>query len=93
MKKDVPNLSVLLNDDYVETARFPHQYDEFSENVKNICRDNGGNITYVDYGIAGCPSCSNYFHYLTPGFIDTHRCPHFGAHFEITAKSISTNLI
>ena len=86
MKKDVPALSVLLNNDYVEKARFPHQYDAFSENVKNICRDNGGDITHVDYGVVGCPSCSNYFHYLTPNFIDTHRCPHCGAHFEITAK-------
>ena len=86
MKKDVPILSVLLNDDYVETETIPRQYDEFSADLENICRDNGGDISYVEDGIVGCPSCSNYFHYLTPDFINTHRCPHCGAHFEINAN-------
>ena len=82
MKKDVPALSVFLNDDYIETDA----YDMFSDSVENICREHGGDINYIDDGILGCPECSNYFHYLTQDFLDDHRCPHCGTHFEINAS-------
>jgi predicted amidophosphoribosyltransferase len=85
MIKEMPALSVLLNDEYVETESFPRQYDDFSDNVKSVCRDNGGDIQYADDGVVGCPQCSNYFHYLTPEFIDTQRCPHCGVYFNFDA--------
>jgi hypothetical protein len=65
--------------------RFPYQFQDFSRNIRDICRDNGGDIGRFSDGILGCPKCSNYFHYLSSKFIETHRCPHCGAHFKITA--------
>ena len=84
-QKSVPALSVLYNDDHVETESFAGQFDDFSRNVRDICMENGGDASYIDDGIAGCPGCSNYFHYLTSDFMDTQKCPHCGAHFSFTA--------
>jgi hypothetical protein len=69
----------------VVSENFPCQFQDFSRNVKDICRDNGGDISRFEDGIVGCPRCSNYFHYLSKKFIDTHKCPHCGLHFNITA--------
>lgn len=85
MKKSVPYLSVLFNDDDVEIDRFLGQYDDFSYNVKQICYDYGGDIKYATDGIVSCPECSNYFHYLTSDFINAQRCPHCGVYFNFDA--------
>lgn len=69
MKKSVSALSVLFNDDPVEIESFANQFADFSRNVLDVCRDNGADISYIDDGIACCPECLNYFHYLTPDFI------------------------
>lgn len=53
---------------------------------KNILEENGGNISHFDEGIAGCPNCDNYFRYMTPEFINTHKCPHCGSEFLIDAR-------
>ncbi len=84
-KKDVPALTVMLNDDDIVIENFPHQYDDFAYKVKRICHDNGGDIEFADEGVVGCPECFNYFHYLTSDFIDTQRCPHCGVHFDFSA--------
>ena len=85
MKKSVPALSAHLNDDSVEIEKFAGQFDDFSRCVGDVCMDSGGDAGYINEGIAGCPGCGNYFHYLTPEFMETQRCPHCGAHFSFTA--------
>lgn len=85
MKKDVSALSVLLGDNHVVREAFPHQLDDFSNKVIDICQSNGGDARYADSGIVSCPECSNYFHYLTHDFIATQRCPHCGVHFDFNA--------
>ncbi len=85
MKKNVPALGALFNDDSLEIEKFAGQFDDFSRCVGKACADNGGDVSYYDEGIVGCPECSNYFHYLTSDFMDTQRCPHCGAHFSFTA--------
>ena len=84
--RNVPALSVLFNDDYVERESFSGQFAEFSRDVRDICMDNGGDASYIGDGIAGCPGCFNYFHYLTPEFMNARKCPHCGAHFRIDAR-------
>ncbi|MDO5832884.1 MAG: zinc ribbon domain-containing protein [Methanobrevibacter sp.] len=85
MKKNVPALSVLYNDDNVEIEAFAGQFDDFSRCVTDVCRDNGADISHIDEGIAQCPQCQNYFHYLTPDFMDSQKCPHCGVHFDFNA--------
>ena len=85
MKKNVPALSVMLNDDSVEMERFAGQFDDFSRCLGQVCAENGADTGYIDEGIAQCPGCMNYFHYLTRDFMETHKCPHCGAHFSFTA--------
>lgn len=85
MKKSVPYLSVLFNKGNVKVEMFLGQYDDFSYNVKKICQDNGGDITYASNGIVSCPKCSNYFHYLTSDFINTQKCPNCGVYFNFNA--------
>ena len=86
MKKEVPLSSVMLTNENVVSDSFPRQYSEFRWNLKNILEENGGNISHFDEGIAGCPNCDNYFRYMTPEFINTHKCPHCGSEFLIGAR-------
>ena len=83
--KEVTALTAIFDNDCI-TEAFQDQYYDFCEDMELLCRDNGGDVVGRHIGVVSCPNCSNYFNYLNSEFVESHLCPHCGAHFEITAE-------